>query len=189
MAVDGSGHLFIADFSNVVVREVDLTTGVITTVTGNGHQGYSGDGGPATAAELGGPEGVAVDASGDLFIADTGNSAIREVDHATGVITTVAGDGFQNYSGDGGPATAAELHFPNGVAVDSSGNLLIADTSNNRIREVDHATGVITTVAGGQGGRSGFGDGGPATAAGLPLPNGVTVDASGDLFIADASFG
>ena len=96
------------------IREVNLATGVITTVAGNGTGGYSGDNGPATAAELDDPRGVAVDAAGDLFIADYGNNLVREVNHATGVITTVAGNGIDGYSGDNGPATAAELDHPHG---------------------------------------------------------------------------
>ena len=147
-------------------------------------RGYSGDGGPATAAELNSPTGVAVDAAGDLFIADSGNNRIREVNLATGMITTVAGNGTGGYSGDGGPATAAELDYPEGVAVDAAGDLFIADSDNNRVREVNLSTGMITTVAG--NGTDGYsGDNGPATAAELNYPEGIAVDAAGDLFIAD----
>ena len=121
---------------------------VITTVAGNGSVCYNGDGIRATAAELQYPDAVALDSAGDLFIADSGNNRIREVNHATGVITTVAGNGTAGYSGDNGPATAAELSSPECVAVDSAGDLFIADSGNNVIREVNHATGVITTVAG-----------------------------------------
>src|SRR5206468_140529 len=125
VAVDGSGHLYIADSHNNLIRAVDLSMGVITTVAGLGDisGGYSGDGGPATATALNNPTGVAVDGSGDLFIADTLNNRIREVNHTTGVITTVAGNGIASYSGDGGPATAAELNGPYGMAVDRSGHL------------------------------------------------------------------
>ena len=186
VAVDASGDLFIADTSNDRVRRVDAATGVITTVAGTGISGFSGDGGPATDAQLNEPFGVAVDASGDLFIADTSNDRVRRVDAATGVITTVAGTGISGFSGDGGQATDAQLNDPSGVAVDASGNLFIADTSNDRVRRVDSATGVITSVAG--TGISGFsGDGGPATDAQLNEPFGVAVDASGNLFIADTS--
>ena len=182
VALDASGDVFIADGGRV--RRVDHATGVITTVAGDGTQGFSGDGGPATAAALSGPYGVAANASGDLFIADPFNFRVRRVDHTTGVITTVAGDGNYRFSGDGGPATAAALNEPPGVAVDASGNLFIADVYNNRVRRVDHATGVITTVVG--DGLSGLiVDGGPATATGLNFPQGVAVDASGDLFIDD----
>ncbi|OYV85702.1 MAG: hypothetical protein B7Z73_13060, partial [Planctomycetia bacterium 21-64-5] len=184
VAIDSSGDLFIADNTLDVVFEVSHATGVVTTVAGNGTADFSGDGGPATAAELNDPEGVAVDSSGDLFIADRGNNRIREVDHSTGIITTVAGNGTSGFSGDGGPATAAEIQPPQGVAVDSLGDLFIADNNNERIREVDHATGVITTVAG--NGTFGFsGDGGAATAAEFRGPTSVAVNSSGDIFIAD----
>src|SRR6185503_8883585 len=129
----------------------------------NGTYGFSGDGGSAAAAEFNTTEGVAVDSSGDLFISDVNNSRIRKVELATGVVTTVAGNGTRAFSGDGGPATAAELHTPEAVALDSSGDLFIADNGNSRIREVNLTTGLITTVAG--HGALGFsGDGGPATA-------------------------
>ena len=186
VAVDASGNLFIAEFGNRRVRRVDGATGFITTVAGDGAFGFSGDGGPATSASLNSPRGVTVDASGNLFIADTFNNRIRRVDAAIGIVTTVAGTGVEGFSGDGGPATSASLNDPFGVAVDASGNLFIADLRNNRIRRVDGATGVITTVAG--DGTSGFsGDGGPATSASLNVPWGVAVDASGNLFIADLS--
>ncbi|MGB8368200.1 MAG: HYR domain-containing protein [Verrucomicrobiia bacterium] len=133
VALDASGNLFIADVDNGRVRKVD-NNGIITTVAGGGHYGL-GDGGAATNASLVQPSGVAVDASGNLFIADTWNNRIREVD-PDGIITTVAGNGSLNYSGDGGQATSASLAGPSGVAVDASGNLFIADTGNFRIREV-----------------------------------------------------
>ena len=120
-----------------MIREVVKATGDIITVAGNGTDGYSGDNGPATAAELDDPVGVAVDAAGDLFIADTYNNVIREVVKATGDIITVAGNGTAGYSGDNGPATAAELDDPSGVAVDAAGDLFIADTVNNVVREID----------------------------------------------------
>jgi sugar lactone lactonase YvrE len=181
VAVDASGNLFIADIFNNRIREVD-TNGIITTVAGTGSAGYSGDGGAATNANLSYPAGVAVDGSGNLFIADLGNSCIRKVD-TNGLITTVAGDGSAGYSGDGGAATKASLDDPLGVAVDGSGNLFIADTYNYRIRKVD-TEGFITTVAG--DGSAGYsGDGGAATNANLREPFGVAVDGSGNLFIAD----
>ena len=181
VAVDASGNLFIVDSFNNRICKVG-TDGIITTLAGNGIPGYSGDGGGATNAELNYPSGVAVDASGNLFIADTGNYRIREV-RTNGIITTVAGNGTRGYSGDGGPATKAELDNPTGVAVDASGNLFIADSGNDRIREVG-TNGIITTVAG--NGTYGYsGDGGPATNAELWNPDGVAVDASGNLFIAD----
>jgi hypothetical protein len=181
VAVDASGKLFIADTDNNVIRQVG-TNGIITTVAGNGTAGYSGDGGAATNAELSGPFGAAVDASGKLFIADAYNNAIRQVG-TNGIITTVAGDGTAGYSGDGGAAIDGELNYPFGVAVDSFGNLFIADTSNQRIRKVG-THGIIITVAG--NGTNGYSDdGGAATQAQLKDPSGVAVDASGNLFIAD----
>ena len=180
VALDASGILFITDSGNYRIRKVSAS-GIITTVAGNGVLGFSGDGGPATAASFSTLAGVAVDASGNLFIADTGNSRIRKVS-ASGIITTVAGNGTFNFSGDGGPAISASLYGPDGVAVDTSGNLFIADTGNSRIRKVS-ASGIITTVAG--GGTGGLGDGGPASSASLYEPAGVAVDASGNLFIAD----
>ncbi|MGA2177433.1 MAG: PKD domain-containing protein [Verrucomicrobiota bacterium] len=183
VAVYVSGNLFIADTYNMRIREV-RTDGIITTVAGNGTDGYSGDGGPATNAELYSPGGVAVDAFGNLFIADNGNNRIRKVG-TNGIITTVAGDGTAGYSGDGSAATNAELRNPCAVAVDASGNLFIADESNQRIRKVG-TSGIITTVAG--NGTDGYsGDGGPATNAELYSPCDVAVDASGNLFIVDES--
>ena len=144
--------------------------------------GYSGDGGAATNAELMYPTGVAVDAYGDLFIADPGTNTIREVG-AKGIITTVAGDGISGYSGDGGMATNAELHSPEDVSVDAFGNLFIADLFNNRIRKVG-THGMITTFAGnGTGGYAG--DGGPPANAELYYPSGVALDAAENLLIAD----
>ena len=140
----------------------------IITVAG-GLQGYSGDNGPATAAAFWSPEGVAVDAAGDVFISDTGNNVVREVNQSTGVITTVAGTGSAGYTGDGDQATSAELSSPIGLAVDNEGDLFIADLGNWVVREVNIASGVISTVAG--GGSLGYYAGGvPATAAATFLP-------------------
>jgi sugar lactone lactonase YvrE len=183
IALDGDGDLFIVDSGNDRIREVDLASGDIRTVAGNGTAGYSGDGGPATAAELSNPFGIALDAVGNLFIADYGNQRIREVDHATGSISTVAGNGANGFSGDGGAAVNAELNGPHDIAADAAGNLFIDDRGNNRIREVDHATGMISTLAGGAAGFAG--DGGPAANAQFNMPQGVALDASGDLLIAD----
>ena len=181
VAPDGMGNLYIADATNHRIRKVD-SAGVISTVAGDGTFGFGGDGGPAVAAQLASPSRVALDGSGNLYIADTNNHRIRKVD-AAGVITTVAGDGTRGYGGDGGPAVAAQLYFPYGVAPDGMGNLYIADTSNHRIRKVD-ASGMITTVAG--DGTLGFGgDGGPAVAAQLSRPYGVAPDGTGNLYIAD----
>ncbi len=158
-------------------------TGIISTIAGNGTLGFSGDGGPATAAQLTNPTGVAVDSAGTAYIADTGTHRIRKVS-AAGVISTVAGNGDSGYSGDGGPAITARLSFPTAVAVDSVGNLYVADTGNARIRKVT-PEGVISTVAG--NGTAGFsGDGGPATSAQLDALDGVTIDSGGNLYIADS---
>ena len=145
-ALDSSGDLFIADENAGTVREIK-PNGIITAFAGNGGSGASGDGGQATAAELFRPYGVAVDSNGDVFVADASTCAGSRTLAPNGVITTVAGNGQNGSSGDGGPATAAELFAPVGVATDSAGDLFILDRQN-RIREVNHATGVITTVAG-----------------------------------------
>ena len=183
VAVDGAGNLYIADRGNNCIRRVD-PSGIITTIAGtcSGAGGYSGDNGPAVAARLSLPSGVAVDGAGDLYIADTNNYRIRRVD-ARGIITTIAGTGEYGYSGDKGPAPQAQLKDPDGVAVDSAGNLYIADRENHRIRRVD-ASGIITTIAGtGEDGYSG--DNGPAVAARLDHPRDVAVDGAGNLYIAD----
>lgn len=189
VAVDGSGNVFIADADNSVIREVVASTGIIQTVAGNGTAGYGGDGGPATSAGLNDPSGLFVDGQGNIFIADTDNSVIREVVAASGNIQTVAGNGTAGYSGDAGPATSAQLDEPGGVFVDGSGNIFIADTFNSVVREV--TAGNISTVAGTYYAWnytcSYSGDGGAATSADLCLPNGVSVDASGDIFIADTN--
>jgi uncharacterized protein (TIGR03437 family) len=188
VAVDGSGNLFIADWGNNRIRKVS-SNGIITTVAGNGLPGFSGDNVPATSTALSSPRRVAVDGSGNLFIADTGNQRIRKVS-ASGIITTVAGNGnggtSGGFSGDGGLAIYASLYNPTGVAVDGSGNLFIADTGNNRIRKVS-ASGTITTVVG--GGSADPSTDGPATSASLYNPNGIAVDVSGNLFIADTDWG
>jgi DNA-binding transcriptional LysR family regulator/sugar lactone lactonase YvrE len=181
LATDAAGNLYIADTYNSRIRKVS-ESGIITTVAGNGGYGYSGDGGPATSAQLAVPAGVVLDSSGSLYIAEVNNNCIRRV-AAGGVITTFAGTGRAGYSGDGGPATAANLYSPWGVATDASGNLYIADSNNNRIRKVSPG-GTITSVAGNGYGRF-LGDGGPATSAQFSVPFGVAVDRSGNLYIGD----
>src|ERR1039458_5040023 len=187
VTVNAQGNVYAADSGDNIVVRIS-PSGVLTVVAGNGIQGFSGDGGPATSASLdflslGGimpAGGVAVDSAGNLYIADTWNNRIRKV--SGGTITTVAGNGTFGYSGDGGPATSALLNLPSGVAVDSVGNFYIADALNNRIRKV--SGGTITTVAG--KGDEGFsGDGGSATSASLYHPKGVDVDSAGNLYIAD----
>ena len=183
IAVDLTGNVYITDQTNQRIRKID-TSGIITTVAGTGTYGYSGDGGPATKANLGGPNGIAVDASGNLYIADSSNCRVRKVTTA-GVISTVAGTGVCSFTGDGGPATAAQLYNPNGVAFDAAGNLYISDRTNNRIRKVD-LTGTITTVAG--TGTAGYTNGsGSATGARLNYPNGLVVDAAGTIYFSDVN--
>jgi hypothetical protein len=185
VAVDSAGNLYLADSANNAIRKVSAGTGLISTVAGNGTAGYSGEGVVATGAELNAPTGVAVDGAGDLYIVDFGNYRIREVSTGTGLITTVAGNGTAGYSGDGGAATSAELHNPYGAAVDSAGDLYIADRDNNVIRKVSAGTGLITTVAG--NGTLGYsGDGGAATSAELSSPTGVALDSAGNLYIGDS---
>jgi sugar lactone lactonase YvrE len=193
VAVDARDNLFIADMDNQRVRRVDGTTGIITTVAGSGAPnssglvpyGFSGDGGPATSAQLAQPRGVALDAHGNLFIADELNSRIRRVDAVTGTISTVAGDGNFAHTGDGSPATNAGIGQVFGLGVDAQDNIFIS--SGYDVRRVDGVTGIISTVAGGNPTLPGFsGDGGPATSAGL-RSNGLAVDAHGRLFIADST--
>ena len=181
LAIDGAGNLYIADYWDNRIRRVD-TRGIITTVTGTGQEGYSGDGGPAVKARLHGPLGLAVDGSGSLYIADAGNHRVRRVD-ARGTITTVAGTGKSSYGGDGGPAARAQLSTPIGLAIDGVGNLYIADHHDHRIRRVD-TRGTITTVAG--TGEKGYGgDGGRAVEAQLDGPLGIAIDGAGNLYITD----
>ena len=216
VTADSASNVLISDTGNQRIRVVAAATGTfygramtagdIYTIAGDGTAGFAGDGGPATVAKLANPEGMAVDAAGNVLIADAGNSRIRVVAAATGTfygramtagdIYTIAGDGTAGFAGDGGPATTAELGSPEGMAVDAAGNVLIADTGNSRIRVVAAATGTfygramtagdIYTIAG--DGTAGFaGDSGPATAAELAYPAGVTVDPAGNLLIADTN--
>ncbi|MGA2256854.1 MAG: Ig-like domain repeat protein, partial [Thermoguttaceae bacterium] len=195
------GILYIADGDDDRVLAYNPSNGDVTTIVGDGTAGYGGDNGPATQAELNAPSGLTVDAAGNLYIADTGNNVVREVNVSTsavtvpggaslmpGDITTIAGNytAGVGYSGDGGPATAAQLNSPQELAVDSAGDVFITDTGNGLIREVYAGTGLITTVAG--LGTSGLGDGGSAIDAQLS-PVGLSIDSEGDLLIADAGNG
>ena len=186
VAVDAAGNLFVADVQNRRIRRVDAATGIITTAAGTGVAGASADGTAASEARLDRPAALAVDSSGNLFFADAGTHLIRRVDHASGLVATVAGNGVQGYAGDGGPAVVASVDSPWGLAVDGGGNLYVADMHNQRIRRIDAATGVITSVAG--TGQPGFsGDGGAAGVAALRMPRGVSLDAAGNVFLADSS--
>jgi uncharacterized protein (TIGR03437 family) len=181
LATDSAGNLFIveSDFPNCRIRKI--SSGIISTVAGNGNCGFSGDGGPATAASIF-PIGVTVDATGNIFIADTFNQVIRRV--TGGIISTIAGNGTAGFSGDGGPATSAAFNEPIAVAVDLVGNIFVADYKNDRIRRI--SGGIITTVVG--NGMAGFsGDGGPATNATLNVPESVTLDASDNIYIPDGA--
>jgi sugar lactone lactonase YvrE len=203
IVADAAGNIYISDQSNNVIRKVDATTGIITTYAGSGSQEISGDGDQAIAAGIPAPAGIAMDASGNLYIAETyayyqyqydappigappEYNVVRKVDAATGIITTVAGNGNPGTGGDGGPAASAELDGPFQVALDGAGNLYIEEIGHPRVRKVDAATGIITTVAG--NGTFGYaGPGQPATSAEFIEPCGLAVDAAGDLYISDAS--
>ena len=182
VALDSAGNLYIVGNQSHRIRRVD-PSGNISTVAGTGTAGFGGDGGPANAAMLNAPFSVALDSDGNLYIADFDNHRIRRVD-ASGNISTVAGAGTAGFSGDGGPASGAMLDGPSGVALDSAGNLYIADGNNHRIRKVDARTGNISTIAG--TGTAGFGgDGGPASEAQFNGPARIAVDRAGNLYIAD----
>ncbi len=181
LALDAAGNLYIADTLNQRIRRV-ATDGTITTVAGNGTASYSGDGGAATDAGLNYPQRVALDSEGNLYIADTFNHRIRKVT-PDGTISTVAGNGISKYSGDGGPATAASLNYPKGIAIDAAGNLLIADCFNSRIRVVTEDGRIFTAAGNGFFGDTG--DGGKAKKAQLRFPSGIAVGLVGKIYIAD----
>ena len=179
--VDKKGDIFISQADLHCVRKVDIN-GIITTVAGNGVSGSGGDGGPATAAQLNGPECVTGDTIGNIYIADCQNSRVRKID-TFGIISTIAGTGVQGFSGDGGPATAAKLSGPSGLAIDNAGNLYVSNLYTNRIRKITTA-GIISTIAG--NGTAGFsGDGGSAVSCMLNGPNSIALDNAGNIYIAD----
>src|SRR4051812_16412738 len=164
-----------------------MTEWIITTAVGTGDKGFAGDGGPAAQALLNGPFDIAFDRAGNLYFSDTFNHRIRRVDAATGIISTIAGNGASGYSGDGGPAVAAALNEPYGVVVDRAGNIYTADRLNRRVRRIEASSGIITTLAG-TGEAVWSGDGGPAARAGLAEPNGLAFDRDERrLFIADVA--
>jgi class 3 adenylate cyclase/sugar lactone lactonase YvrE len=181
IAVDDAGNLYLVDANRV--RKV-APDGLVSTVAGTGVAAYAGDGGPATLAQLNAPQGLAVGTNGDLFIADTVNNAVRKVDSRTGKISTIAGTGAPGFSGDLGPATAARLQSPTGVALGFGGQIFIADTLNNRIRRIG-SDGTITTVAG--TGQAGYAyDGVPAGTAPIKFPQSLAIDGVGNLYFVDA---
>jgi sugar lactone lactonase YvrE len=188
VALDAAGDIFISDQGNQRVREVDGSTGIITTIAGNGTYGYSGNGSAATSAMIGNPEQLSLDGSGNLYIAEQGASVIAKVNLSTGIISTVAGNGTigegSTVLGDGGLATQAQLAEPQGVVVDTAGDIFISDTNNQRVRKVTASTRTITTVVGTTTGYSG--DGGPTSRARLHNPEALFFDASGNLYIADS---
>ncbi len=186
VTLDPAGNIYIADGSDNCLRKITVSTGIITTLAGTGSYsgGYSGDGGPATASQLNYPVAVAVSTTGFIYLADCYNHRIRKINVSTGIITTAAGTGVIGSSGDGGPATSAKLNYPAGVACDAAGNVYIGDNGNNKIRKINAATGIITTIAG-TGATGSSGDGGPATSAKLNCPQGVVLGASGNIYFAD----
>ncbi len=184
LCFDASGNLYILEWYNDVVRRIDKTTGIVSTVAGSGAGGYGGDNGPATTANMERPSGICMDPAGNIFIADYGNHRIRRVDAVTNIITTFAGDGTAGSSGDDGLAIAAKLNYPNSVCSDSAGNIFISDFGNNRIRKVNAVSGIITNIAG--TGTAGYtGDGGLPTLAKLRGPNAVHINRLGNLYISD----
>ncbi len=181
VALDKSGNIYIVDTLNNRIREINSSNNIINTVVGNGLGGYGGDGGTPLHASLNSPQGIAFDSAGNMYIADTLDHRIRKV--SGNVITTIAGNGSPGFSGDGGPATNAQLNFPKGVAVDAAGNVFIVDTFNWRVREVT-TDGNIWTIAGRS--TNGYsGDGGLATNARLNFPTAIALGPNGTLYFSD----
>ena len=193
MEFDAAGNLYIADGNNSLVRKVAAGTGIITTIAGTGTMTYNGDGIAASSAALDSPWDIAVDGSGNIYIADSYNNRIRKINAGTGIISTIAGvttttgsgpSGNAGYNGDGIPANTAMLYHPNGVCVDAAGNVYIAEFYNNRVRKVTASTGLISTIAG-TGSNSYNGDGIPANTAAVFGPNGIAIDAAGNVYISE----
>jgi sugar lactone lactonase YvrE len=183
MAIGPDGALYFCDLDNQRIRRLDLRTKRVTTVAGTGRKGYSGDGGPALEASLAMPHEIRFDAAGDLFIAERDNHVIRKVNRRTGVISTIAGTGQPGCSGDGGPATSAELRSPHSIAFDARGRLLICDIGNRRIRRVEPMGGIIDTYAG-TGERGATPDGAPLAGTPLDGPRTLAMDREGNLYLA-----
>jgi hypothetical protein len=185
VAVDGAGNVYYTDSGNNLIGKVD-TSGNLTVIAGTGHSGFSPNGTPAVSALLNTPSAILVDGAGDVYFTESGNSTVREIVATTGLIETIAGTGNSGYSGDGGAATAALLSHPEGLAMDQSGNIFVADTGNNVIRKISALNGNITTIAGSTAGTPGLaGDNGPALAAQLNQPWGIGFGDDGSLYIAD----
>ncbi len=189
ICADSVGNIYFADIRCNIVHKINVSTGVITAIAGNGIEGFSGDGGIASSAELDGPSGVAFDKGGNLYIADGNNNRIREVNFKTGLITTIAGSGPSGntggYSGDGGAATSALLNNPFSIAFDDSMNLYICDGGNYRIRKVNASSGIINTI-GGNGQNSFNGDSIPALSAGVN-PQFIVLDTARNIYLTDYS--
>jgi sugar lactone lactonase YvrE len=183
LAFDPAGNLCFSDTYNHCIRRIDKRSGVITTIAGTGEQGFSGDGGPAVRATMNQPYGIVIDRGGNIYTADRLNGRVRRIDGASGIITTLAGDGAGKFSGDGGASGRAGLGEPNGLALDRDHlRLFIADVADHRVRAVDFSSGVITTFAGtGEGEHSG--DGGPAAAAGVFGARAVALAPDDSLYI------
>ena len=182
---DKRGDVYISDLANNVIRRVDAKSGTITTVAGNGTNGFSGDGGPATQASFAAAFHTATDDMGNLYLSDLANSRIRRVDRRTGIIQTIAGTGLTDFNGDGKKALETNLNLPFGIAFDKEGNLVFSDQTGLRLRKLNMRTKIITTIAG-NGTRGYGGDGGPATNAMFAFIWNVTVDqVSGDIYVND----
>lgn len=185
VALDTDGNLYIPDFYNNAVRKVNISTGYISTVAGNGSTGSTGDGGPATSAQLFYPSGVTLDTAGNLYVCDFFNNVVRKVDASTGYIDLFAGNYSSGYSGDGGPATLAQFNRVYRAKFDTTGNLYILDWFNGVVRMVN-TSGYISTVIGDQSKKNQhFGDGGPATLAGFSRLSDIRFDASGNIYVSD----
>ncbi len=185
--VDESGNIYFSDMLyNHVVRKVSASTGIVTTVVGNGTSGYSGDGGPATAAQIYWPAGMCKNSSGDLLVTDQWSHVIRRISATTGNISTIAGTGVMASNGNGGPATAAALYSPSCICVDASDNIFFTEYGSGTIRRIDAITGIITTVAG-TGVNATSTDGGAATSSALNKPEGLVVDNGGNIYVADVN--
>jgi sugar lactone lactonase YvrE len=185
--VDKRGDVYISDLGNNVIRKVDGTSGIITTVAGNGINGFSGDGGPATQASLNAAFHTATDDMGNLYISDLGNSRIRRVERSTGIIRTIAGTGLTEFNGDGKTALATNLFIPFGIAFDKEGNLIFSDQGGLLLRKLNMKTKIISSIAGTSNGTRGYwGDGGPAVHAIFNFIWNVTVDQDrGDIYVSD----